>query len=206
MNCDQVQDLLPEYVDHQVKQVYLVEIEEHLSTCAGCRLLHGIYKRNVQILGSFPEVAPPPDLVERILQRTSRPAGLRTFLERYFRVPAPVLLTAGAMILLALVGPTFLQLDTPISRDANKYLHRAWSYSQRVYGRAEGMGQEIATFKNIFFLLLDRKVEKIQQELETYRKQKNEQQSSQSVYYLAEGDGSGTQGASSHVLRKSPNS
>ncbi len=202
MNCKQVQDLLPEFVDRQLKQTFLAGVETHLKACSECETLLTIYRQNMQLLGSFPEVEPPPDLVEKIVRRTAKPAGFLALMERYLRLPAPVLLPAVSALLILLLGPAFLQMNTVPSRSANKYIHRAWSYSTRLYGKAEGMGQEIATFKNIFMLILDRRAEKVQEELENYRKQKNDQQSSQTSYITCDGNGS-HQGAINHVLHES---
>jgi len=206
MTCKQVQDLLPEYVDRLLKHAYLVQVEAHLEECGECRTLLAHYRQSVQTLATFPHVEPPPDLVEKIVKRTVRSTSIWSLLDRYLRVPAPVLLPATAAFLILLFGSAFYRMDTSASRSANKYMHQAWAYSLRLYGRAEGFGHEIASFKNIFFSILDRRVEGIQDELKTYKKQKGEQQSSQSGYVICDGTRAFQKGVSSHVLRQSSSS
>lgn len=205
MNCQEIQDQLPEYVDRLLKQSVVAGIEEHLRACQDCTQVLTLYRENVELLGSFPEVDPPAHLAPRIFERTVRGARVVRLFDRFFGIPAPALLSAAAALLIIALAPPFLRMDTAPSRAANKYVHRAWSYTMKMYGRAEGVGQEIATFKNVFVLILDRRVDQIQDELESYsnRKQKNDQQSSQRGYLASEGSRANREGASHHVLRQS---
>lgn len=205
MNCEQVQELLPEFADRQIRQALVAGVEEHLRQCPSCSNLLAVYRQNIELLATFPLLDPPADLGDRILERTTRRRGVLAYFDRYFGIPAPVYLSAAAALLIALLSPAFLKMETEPSRAANKYLHRAWSYSVRMYGKAEGMGQEIATFKNVLMLILDQRVDQIQDELENYstRKEKTDQQSSQRGIIASEGSSLTLQGARDHVLRES---
>lgn len=205
MNCQQIQEYLPEYVDRQVRHAIAVEIDGHVTDCPECRDLLAIYRQSLDVLTSFPDVEPPHGMAEKIFRRTAGRRGFWTFLERYVPLPQPALVAAAAAVIIAVVSPLVLSLDTTPTRAANKYAHRAWSYSLRLYGKAEGVGQEIATFKKVFVLILDRKVDLIQEELESYsdKKQKNQQRSSQGGILAREGAGGRHGGTESHVLRES---
>ncbi|MEW6363998.1 MAG: zf-HC2 domain-containing protein [Acidobacteriota bacterium] len=206
MNCKQVQDLLPEYVDRQVRQVFLRDIEAHLRGCDECSKLLAVYRDNIRILGAFPEIEPPPDLAAKIFERTARRGLIRAWIERYLSLPRYILLPVAAGLLVAVLAPVLLSNDAA-SRSATKYAHRAWSFTLKLYGRAEGVGQEMASLKNLVFLILDERVEELQEQVQSYkaRKQTNEQRRSQSSYLMCGLDsaGSDTQGADSNVLRQS---
>ncbi len=206
MNCKQVQDLLPEYVDRQVRQLFLRDIESHLRGCDECSQLLSVYRDNIRILGAFPEIEPPTDLASKIFERTARRGPIRAWIERYLSLPPYILAPVFAGLLVAVLAPIFLSNDSA-SRSATKYAHRAWSFTLKMYGRAEGVGQEMASLKNLVFLILDERVEELQEQVQSYktRKQTNEPQRSQSSYFLCVWDvaGSDPQGADSNVLRQS---
>ena len=207
MNCKQVRDLLPEYVDRQVRQVFLRDIEAHLRGCDECSQLLSVYRDNIRILGAFPEIEPPPDLPAKIFERTARRGKIRAWVERYLSLPSYVLVPVAAGLLVAVLAPVLLSTDTVGSRSATKYAHRAWSFTLKMYGRAEGVGQEMASLKNLVFLILDERVEELQEQVQSYktRKPTNEQQRSQSSYFMCVWDAAGSdpQGADSNVLRQS---
>src|SRR3989442_10261480 len=70
MRCEDVRELLPEYVDAELHEVG--EVELHLASCADCTALLASYASMLAELEALPETDPAasPALVERVLSQT----------------------------------------------------------------------------------------------------------------------------------------
>lgn len=81
MNCKDMAELLPLFVDAELAPDVTIEVEAHLASCSTCQQLLAEYSRDQQILQSLPLVAPPPtwraELLEKInsgKRRREKPA------------------------------------------------------------------------------------------------------------------------------------
>lgn len=110
MQCDQIQGLLSEYLDHALNDERRGRVDEHLSTCAYCRgelnALQGLVKR----LNTLPTIEAPAGLLNRIHARQSSRFDLaRAFSLLFvpFRIKLPLELAAvtiTAVLIVLLVG------------------------------------------------------------------------------------------------------
>lgn len=98
MNCKDVVELLPLFLDAELTPDELTEVEAHLATCSNCQELLAEYRREQQILQSLPLVAPPPTWRAELLAKVSanerrreRPAW-RYFANRLGTLAAALLL------------------------------------------------------------------------------------------------------------------
>src|SRR5690348_16389167 len=66
MNCADFEILLADYIDGTLSSPERAQIEQHVSSCSGCRELLRDASGAVAFLSRVGEVAPPPELVTRI--------------------------------------------------------------------------------------------------------------------------------------------
>lgn len=71
MNCAQLETLLSDYLEGELKKPVQSALDEHLESCAQCRLLVDELRCIQADFKAFPELDPPPGLVEAVLRRTS---------------------------------------------------------------------------------------------------------------------------------------
>ncbi len=67
MTCAEMEILLCDYVDNTLDQASRAQVESHLSACGNCRALLDDVRGAVAFIGRAEEVAPPPELLTRIL-------------------------------------------------------------------------------------------------------------------------------------------
>ena len=79
MNCEQVRNLLDEYLDGELAAAQRASVDEHLAGCAPCRAELEILRNTATLVGSLPRVKAPKELTEDIKARlVSRPAAVRS--------------------------------------------------------------------------------------------------------------------------------
>jgi len=108
MNCAEIEILICDYVDGTLSVDRKVEVERHLAECPACAELARDSAVAVAFIDRAAEVAPPPELVTRILfdapWRKNKPLahGLRSRLARWSRpVLQPKFVMGAAMTILS---------------------------------------------------------------------------------------------------------
>ncbi len=71
VGCHEVEGLLGQYMENSLNDEQLARVRAHLGTCEACALLSLEIEYTVSLCRSFPEIEPPPHLVDRVLQRTT---------------------------------------------------------------------------------------------------------------------------------------
>jgi hypothetical protein len=69
MNCDEIKELLSEYVDGVLDEKTKALVEAHLSTCRDCKEELASLQKLVNELGSLESVAPPRDFLDQLHKR-----------------------------------------------------------------------------------------------------------------------------------------
>ena len=67
MNCDELVELITEYLDNSLSPVKRATLEAHLLECDGCVNYLNQYKSTVSILSQIPQDGPSAALRERLL-------------------------------------------------------------------------------------------------------------------------------------------
>ncbi|MDD3580462.1 MAG: zf-HC2 domain-containing protein [Desulfobacca sp.] len=67
LDCQKVKELLSAYMDDELSEAQRELVQAHLGKCPVCRQELARLERLWQTLAALPEVAPPADLVERVL-------------------------------------------------------------------------------------------------------------------------------------------
>ncbi|WP_083906121.1 DUF4349 domain-containing protein [Desulfurispora thermophila] len=71
MDCNQICELLSEYIDHQLPPSMAATVEEHLAKCPGCKKEYMELRRVVESLRNLPAVLPPQEFHHRLHQALS---------------------------------------------------------------------------------------------------------------------------------------
>jgi hypothetical protein len=105
MNCEEVKELLSEYLDGVLDPKTKTLVDEHLSACKGCQEELASLKALAHELGSLESIAPPRDFLdqlhERMEQRSPFPKILRAlFVPLRLKIPLEF---AGAVAMAILV-------------------------------------------------------------------------------------------------------
>ncbi|MBW2059589.1 MAG: zf-HC2 domain-containing protein [Deltaproteobacteria bacterium] len=108
MECERVRELLSEYIDGLLDQETRALVEEHLSSCEGCREELASLEALVEELGSLEPVRAPGDFLERLHERIEARFTLGKLIRVLFvpvRIKVPLeAATALAIAILVLGG------------------------------------------------------------------------------------------------------
>ncbi|MFN8008965.1 MAG: anti-sigma factor [Terriglobia bacterium] len=70
--CFEIQDYLPDYLDHRLAETTLQTVRTHLDECEECASFLLGLEYTLSLCQEYVELDPPPKLVGRILKQTSR--------------------------------------------------------------------------------------------------------------------------------------
>jgi len=70
VECPEVENILGLYVEGGLGEAQLAMVRAHLNTCEACALLALEMEFTISLCKEFPELEPPPHLIERVLQET----------------------------------------------------------------------------------------------------------------------------------------
>jgi hypothetical protein len=70
-NCFEIENLLSEYVEGKLSDASLQMVRAHLNSCESCSLLVLELQFTLKLCRDFPELDPPPGLLEKILAVTT---------------------------------------------------------------------------------------------------------------------------------------
>lgn len=164
MNCSKIEQQLSEYLANNLRADEANQVEEHLKSCQHCsELLHEM-QSIAAVCQSYPVLELEPDLLERILLRTSgrpRTLSFRERFQRYFWGPlltprfaaGAVLATLFLALTLNLMMPqisTALSLLSPpeMLRMMDRGVQRLYSEGLRVYNKTNELQDQFIFLKN----------------------------------------------------------
>jgi hypothetical protein len=90
VDCSRIEQWLSEYVESSLPAEETEQVKLHLETCSNCSALENEMRAAVSLFQHYPTLEIEPDLVEKILLRTSGRPRTRSFRERlnqYFLQP-----------------------------------------------------------------------------------------------------------------------
>lgn len=164
MDCSRIEQQLSEYIENNLPVDETNQVEEHLKSCRHCSELLNEMQSVAAICQSYPALELEPDLLERILLRTSGRPRTLSFQERFHRYFWGPLLTprfaAGAIlatlflaVTLNLMMPrlsTALSLLSPpeMLRMMDRGVQRLYSEGLRVYNKTNELQDDFIFIKN----------------------------------------------------------
>ncbi len=115
MTCQEIQNLLPAYLEDLLPPEEKKSIESHLASCEECHRSLEDLKRAEDLVKSLEEVEPPPFFEQRIMARVREEVGQKKgFLRRFFyplHIKIPI--QAMATILVAVLAFYIYQKNEP---------------------------------------------------------------------------------------------
>lgn len=118
MNCKDVAELLPLFIDAELEPEAAAEVEAHLTTCAACQEILAEYRREQQILQSLPLVAPPPTWRAELLEKVNK--SKPRWEQPAWRFFVPRLASLAAALLVVLMVSNLYVLPTYWARADNE--------------------------------------------------------------------------------------
>jgi len=107
MECDTYQEQMSLWIDEQLTEDELRQIEVHAASCASCRTAFDALRRLDRLLDAAPMIAPVPGFTERFQARlVTRRRRTRTWAGLLTLTLATLVLLLGATALLAASGLT----------------------------------------------------------------------------------------------------
>jgi hypothetical protein len=90
MECHEAERLIDRYVESTLSEPELTMVRSHLNTCETCALLSSEIEFTISLCKAYPQLEPPPHLVEKILQQTASPYRLLSWVEYLRELFRPV--------------------------------------------------------------------------------------------------------------------
>ena len=164
MNCSRIEQKLSAYMESSLPADETNQVEEHLKGCRQCSELLFEMQSVAALCQSYPTLELEPDLLERILLRTSgrpRTLSFRERFQKYFWGPlltprfaaGAVLATLFLALSLNLMMPrlsTALSLLSPpeMLRILDRGVQTLYSEGLRVYNKTNELQENFIYFKN----------------------------------------------------------
>ena len=114
MNCEEIKELLSEYVDGVLDAKTKALVDEHLSTCKGCKEELASLKALVNELGSLEPVAPPGDFLDQLHERMEQRSPFSRILRTLFvpmRLKIPLEFAGAAAMAILVFALFYIQQD-----------------------------------------------------------------------------------------------
>ena len=90
IECHEAERLIDRYVESTLSEPELTMVRSHLNTCETCALLSSEIEFTISLCKAYPQLEPPPHLVEKILQQTASPYRLLSWVEYLRELFRPV--------------------------------------------------------------------------------------------------------------------
>jgi Putative zinc-finger len=90
VECPEVENILGLYVEGGLSEAQSELVRAHLSACQACALLALEMEFTISLCKEFPELEPPPRLIERVLQETIGPRHSLSWMEYLRELFRPV--------------------------------------------------------------------------------------------------------------------
>lgn len=164
MNCARIEQQLSAYMESSLPVDETSQVEEHLKSCGNCSELLNEMRSVAALCQNYPTLELDPDLLERILLRTSgrpRTLSFRERFQRYFWGPlltprfaaGAVLATLFLAVTLNLMMPRIsaaLSLLSPpeMLRIMDRGVQSLYSEGLKVYNKKNELQDQFIFFKN----------------------------------------------------------
>jgi anti-sigma factor RsiW len=119
MNCKDIENSLPLYLDNLLSPADMRAVEEHLATCAQCKKELAHLQKAGKLVDELAELEPPPWFKQRIMARVREEAEKKSFAQKWFyslRIKIPV--QVFATIFIVVLAGTIV-LPRPIFNDVS---------------------------------------------------------------------------------------
>lgn len=143
MDCNQIGELMSEYIDHRLPPSLAATVEEHLAQCPGCYKEYGELQQVVDMLRDLPVIMPPPEFHHRLhqaLQARYTSTGVHTTAGFWSRVAQSKWFKTAAVAAVALLSFGMLNLADFWREPASRPAHHTVAVSPGKDGSTEPSG------------------------------------------------------------------
>lgn len=153
MTCDRLEEIISAYLEGELEAAERAAVEAHLKACPACAALLDSVGGAVAELADWPEVEPPPALLERLRAipsaRRPRPAGrLRPVLDWLLRPSLQPVYAAVSVLLLAVTFIAFSSQGQPVRKALDRGFHDGYGRIERLYAKAGSLTGELGGYKD----------------------------------------------------------
>ena len=123
-NCEKFEELLTLYIDHELDNTVMKQVEEHLKSCTECNNTFIMLSQIVSTCSHLEEVDPPEDfhqkLHQRLLEEKQRATGNKFVLlgNKYLRVASSI---AAGLLLVVLLKDFWPNLPLPAANKTSSF-------------------------------------------------------------------------------------
>lgn len=146
MTCERMEELFSAFLEDELDSAEKRRFEDHLRFCPECADLLGRLRVLTESLNTFPEVAVPPRLVERLraIPARRRPFKIFQSVADFLLKPSLQPVYAAAAGVLILISTIVFHPDSPgIRRDIDLQIHKSYAQAERLYARAGALAGEL---------------------------------------------------------------
>jgi len=173
MDCARVEELLSDHAEGTLDPDLRAGLEAHLPACPGCRELRAAFEEVRQALADFPDAAPTPSLVDRIVASTTRgprPVAMPPRVVIRPALPSWVQAAAAGFGLIALGGLLLVMGPEPQSRVASQLVERSVEAGTLVVEKGDRLVDDVRTFGTAFTSAVEGRLERMNERMEDYRR------------------------------------
>ncbi len=180
MDCKGAEELFSESVEGTLAGARRAELDEHLARCPACRTLRDTVREVRAILMETPAVDAPADLVERVVEFSSRRRKGTSARSRIGLAWSRRLRLAAAAVLL-LSGLASLLPNNPVSRsvDSRRLATRAVNLGMQLAEKKDRLVEDLRMLKALASTALQGRVERVNESVDDYRKLLEQRRSGQ---------------------------
>lgn len=172
MNCARSEELLSDFVEATLAPPLASELEGHLRECATCTDLLASLREVLAAFEAFSVPEPPPDLVERVLERT-RPVlrAARDAEESSEPELGPPFWrhAVGYLAAAALLGGVLLwrppEYLAEASRRVSQTAHQAYSFGVRTYHQTERWVEDLNVLRMTVGVAFENRLDRLSERL-----------------------------------------
>lgn len=155
MTCEQIEALLPLYLEQELELVEREAVDRHLQTCGSCAVLISCLKETEEALKDFPEVDVSEGFLEHLYSIPNSKKRFKFNLAFLLR-PSLQPVLAAATVLLTVVSLYLFNPDRKlIDKTINHQIHIAYGRVGHLLTKAESFTDSLGGYKDNLLVSLN---------------------------------------------------
>ena len=150
MKCKDIELLLSPYLEDNLSPEDRGRVQAHLASCEGCSSLLGYLKEIDRSLGSFPEIEPSRDLMERIYSLPAKKRRFRFSVDVFLKPALQPLLAAASVLMILVSLYAFHPERAQFNRMVERQFHQGIKRIEKIYAGAASLTASIGEHKDNF--------------------------------------------------------
>jgi hypothetical protein len=164
IDCARAEELLSDDCEGMLDPLFHPDLQDHLSTCAQCRVLRAAMEEVMEDLRTVPELAPPAGLADRVaavVARAGKEPPRRGGALR-FQAAAAAVAIAGTTALYATRGPAL--------RQGARFVERASNAGVYLMERKDRLVEDVRILRVVVGAAFEGRLDRVNDRVEDYRR------------------------------------